>query len=139
MQRSIELAVITGILVVSIACNHNTLDQAYDQGGSGAGRVINANAGSVQINGSGRNLDVQSNVRISGELELDCDFVSQSNIPHMQGVSCFAGQIAIGGGCSGTEEHFLYLQGGPPSVFTCADKNQGPVSPHAWCCPIAPF
>ncbi|WP_407556718.1 tail fiber domain-containing protein [Winogradskyella sp. 4-2091] len=31
----------------------NTLDQAYDQGGPGAGRVINANAGDLEVN-SGR-------------------------------------------------------------------------------------
>src|SRR5690554_6262734 len=32
---------------------HNTLDQAYNEGGPGAGRVITANNGSVTINGSG--------------------------------------------------------------------------------------
>lgn len=32
-----------------------TLDEAYDQGGAGAGRIITADAGPVQINGSGSN------------------------------------------------------------------------------------
>lgn len=32
-----------------------TLDQAYDQGGAGLGRIITADAGPVQINGSGTN------------------------------------------------------------------------------------
>jgi hypothetical protein len=31
----------------------NTLDQAYDEGGAGAGRAINADAGAVEINGAG--------------------------------------------------------------------------------------
>ena len=29
----------------------NTLDEAYDQGGAGAGAIINADAGTVEING----------------------------------------------------------------------------------------
>jgi hypothetical protein len=33
----------------------NTLDEAYDQGGAGAGRIINATNGAVQINGSSGN------------------------------------------------------------------------------------
>jgi hypothetical protein len=32
--------------------NHNTLDAAYDEGGSGVGRTITADAGAVQINGA---------------------------------------------------------------------------------------
>jgi hypothetical protein len=41
----------------------NTLDQAYDQGGSGAGRTITADAGPVVINGPG-GLTVQDDVNI---------------------------------------------------------------------------
>ncbi len=33
--------------------NHNTLDMAYDEGGPGAGRIIAADAGTVEINGTG--------------------------------------------------------------------------------------
>lgn len=43
----------------------NTLDQAYDQGGSGAGRSITTDAGAVQINNSGANttaLEVNTSV-----------------------------------------------------------------------------
>jgi hypothetical protein len=43
----------------------STLDQAYDQGGPGAGRTITADAGSVRINNSGTNttgLEVNSSV-----------------------------------------------------------------------------
>lgn len=46
----------------------STLDQAYDQGGSGSGRTINADAGAVQINNSGANttgLEVNSSVNNS--------------------------------------------------------------------------
>jgi len=32
---------------------HNTLDMAYDEGGPGAGRIIAADAGAVEINGTG--------------------------------------------------------------------------------------
>lgn len=32
---------------------HNTLDMAYDEGGAGAGRIIAADAGTVEINGTG--------------------------------------------------------------------------------------
>ncbi len=41
----------------------NTLDQAYDQGGPGAGRMINADAGAVHINGPD-GLAVDGKVRI---------------------------------------------------------------------------
>lgn len=46
----------------------NTLDQAYDQGGAGAGRSITTDAGAVQINNSGNNtvgLEVNSAVNNS--------------------------------------------------------------------------
>ena len=46
----------------------STLDQAYDQGGSGAGRTITADAGAVQINNSGSNtigLEVNSSINNS--------------------------------------------------------------------------
>ena len=42
---------------------NNTLDQAYDQGGAGAGRIIVADAGNVEIQGAGY-LTVGSNVGI---------------------------------------------------------------------------
>lgn len=34
---------------------HNTLDRAYDEGGAGAGRIITADSGPVEINNSGTN------------------------------------------------------------------------------------
>lgn len=37
--------------------NDNTLDQAYDEGGAGAGRIITANNGTVEINGDGLDVD----------------------------------------------------------------------------------
>ena len=42
-------------LPTSISISSNTLDQAYDKGGPGAGRTITADAGSVYINASGGN------------------------------------------------------------------------------------
>lgn len=41
------------VLIVSGTISNNTLNQAYDQGGSGAGRTIIADAGAVQISGAG--------------------------------------------------------------------------------------
>jgi hypothetical protein len=38
---------------VNAAASGNTLNQAYDQGGAGAGRLITADSGAVQINASG--------------------------------------------------------------------------------------
>ncbi len=44
----------------------NTLDQAYDQGGSGVGRTIVADSGSVQINASGdQALDIDGYISLS--------------------------------------------------------------------------
>jgi hypothetical protein len=42
-------------VTLSASGSGNTLDQAYDQGGSGLGRSITADAGAVQINNSGTN------------------------------------------------------------------------------------
>lgn len=41
------------LFALNTGVSGNTLDQAYDQGGPGAGRIINADAGAVQINGTG--------------------------------------------------------------------------------------
>ncbi|MFM1874368.1 MAG: Cyanophage [Bacteroidota bacterium] len=49
--------------IPSVANTGNTLDEAYDEGGPGAGRVINATNGNVEITGSGF-LTVASNVGI---------------------------------------------------------------------------
>lgn len=38
--------------IVQSSTNHNTLDQAYDQGGAGIGRTITADAGAVLIQGT---------------------------------------------------------------------------------------
>lgn len=43
--------------------NDNTLDEAYDEGGAGAGRTITADSGVVQINGDGLQVD---NIRTDG-------------------------------------------------------------------------
>ena len=48
----------------------NTLQEAYDEGGPGAGRVILANSGAIQINGTGVVLDVNADVDISGKLTV---------------------------------------------------------------------
>ncbi len=46
---------ITGGNTVTLPGGGNTLDQAYDQGGAGAGRTINADAGEVEIIATGTN------------------------------------------------------------------------------------
>jgi len=50
----------------SLAVTHNTLDQAYDEGGPGAGRLITADAGSVIIDASG-----DEALEIDGYITLD--------------------------------------------------------------------
>lgn len=49
------LSISNGNSVSLPAGGGNTLNQAYNQGGAGAGRVITANAGEVQINAQGAN------------------------------------------------------------------------------------
>lgn len=49
--------------IPNVANTGNTLDEAYDEGGPGAGRIINATNGNVEIAGSGF-LTVASNVGI---------------------------------------------------------------------------
>ncbi len=68
----------------------NTLNQAYNQGGAGAGRVITSNAGAVEVNltgGGNTGLLVTSNVLNSFALD-----VSQSNT----GVAIRARSLAAG-------------------------------------------
>jgi hypothetical protein len=68
----------------------NTLDQAYDQGGAGAGRTINADAGAVNIAGTD-GLTVNGNVGIGT--------TSPSAKLHLQdGSVLFAGLPIIGSG-----------------------------------------
>lgn len=43
----------------------NTLDQAYDEGGAGAGRIITANSGPIEINSSG-----DMSIKIDGYISL---------------------------------------------------------------------
>lgn len=50
--------------------SHNTLDQAYDEGGAGAGRVITADAGAVEIAGPD-GLTVAADVDIAGDVDVD--------------------------------------------------------------------
>lgn len=62
-------------LVGAAAAGGNTLDQAYDEGGFGAGRTINTTAGPVEIVGSG-GLDVEGRIEAgienttSGEINV---------------------------------------------------------------------
>ena len=61
-------------VVLPSSTNHNTLDMAYDQGGAGAGRIITADAGAVQINNSGSNttgLQVNSSITNSKAIEAN--------------------------------------------------------------------
>ena len=53
----------TLIIAASGGSSGNTLDQAYDQGGAGAGRTVTADNGAVNIDGSG-GLTVNGNVGI---------------------------------------------------------------------------
>jgi hypothetical protein len=63
-----------GTIQTTATAGSNTLGQAYNQGGPGAGRTINANSGAVNITGSG-GLTVNGSVGIgttapSGSLEI---------------------------------------------------------------------
>ncbi|MBZ5639921.1 MAG: hypothetical protein LAO51_14335 [Acidobacteriia bacterium] len=55
----------------------NTLDQAYDQGGPGVGRTINADSGAVAINGAG-GLSVAGNVGIGTQVPATTLDVAQN-------------------------------------------------------------
>lgn len=60
-----DLTISSGNTITLPSGGANTLDQAYDQGGAGAGRTITADAGAVQIINSGSNttgLDVNTGV-----------------------------------------------------------------------------
>lgn len=59
------LSISGGNSVTLASASGNTLDQSYDQGGTGLGRTITTDAGAVQINNSGTNttgLEVNSGV-----------------------------------------------------------------------------
>jgi hypothetical protein len=49
--------------VPNVANTGNTLDEAYDEGGAGSGRTINADAGDVEIQGAG-DLTVAANIGV---------------------------------------------------------------------------
>ena len=48
----------------------NTLDQSYDQGGAGAGRIITADAGAVKIAGAG-GLEVDGTIQSGSSIVID--------------------------------------------------------------------
>jgi hypothetical protein len=56
----------------------NTLDQAYDQGGPGAGATITADAGAVTIDGTG-GLDVVDDVNVGGNASVGGSLVTAGN------------------------------------------------------------
>lgn len=80
----------------------NTLDQAYDQGGAGAGRTINATAGAVKIQGAAADamLDIQATGDISppfrvkgdGTLEMRMGFGSP-----LASIASETGQVKVTG------------------------------------------
>ncbi len=43
-----------------IAGNHNTLEQAYNEGGSGNGRIVNITNGNILLDGDGKGLQINS-------------------------------------------------------------------------------
>jgi len=51
--------------------DHNTLDMAYDEGGAGAGRIITADAGTVEINGTGGLLVDANTTTLSSAVEAN--------------------------------------------------------------------
>src|SRR5690606_15621229 len=50
-----NLSISGGNSVTLTSASGNTLDQSYDQGGAGAGRIINVDAGEVQMNTASAN------------------------------------------------------------------------------------
>ena len=77
----------------------STLDQAYDQGGAGAGRTINADAGAVHIQGAD-GLHVDSNVGI-GTIEPEYllevrNSVTEDDAPAVYGVHAVTDYYGIG-------------------------------------------
>jgi len=81
-------SVIYGNLIVCGSTNitgssGNTLDQAYDEGGSGAGRTINADSGAVQIIGPNfveTSLVVTGAIDVAGSLTVDNQGVAGASI-----------------------------------------------------------
>jgi hypothetical protein len=55
LQISGQSLTIVGGNTITLPAGANTLDQAYDQGGAGSGRIINADAGEVEIQNSTAN------------------------------------------------------------------------------------
>ena len=70
-----------GTLQTSAGGGGNTLDQAYDQGGPGAGRIITADSGSIRINGDGLLLDGPFN---SSSHSLNIYAITEGDAVHAQ-------------------------------------------------------
>jgi len=67
-------------LSTQVATAGNTLDEAYDEGGPGAGRTINADAGSVKILGTG-GLDVHGEVSLGEGGVTGAEMVMNAGVP----------------------------------------------------------
>ncbi len=117
----------------------NTLDMAYDEGGPGAGRIINADAGVVEINGSGglwvnasnpaQNSGIQVN-NSSGTLssEVEISYINSSsgnnNLQGIRSINDYAapatGVFDGSYGVFGTTRH---PTGGNINLNTTANSN----------------
>jgi hypothetical protein len=60
-----------------LVTDHNTLDEAYDEGGAGAGRVIVADAGAVHVQGGG-GLHVDGNLGVGTTAPTDDIVISKT-------------------------------------------------------------
>jgi len=73
----------------------STLDQAYDEGGPGAGRAITADSGAVDIDGDGLEVDnLDFNGNTISTLDVDGDLILS---PNGTGIINFAAIVDIGG------------------------------------------
>ena len=98
-------APVTGLLVFNtngtqwtpLKGGDNTLDMAYDEGGPGAGRIITADAGRVEINGTGGLLVNASTATISEAALINNTNGTQNTLTQLGYVGVNAGSTSVFG------------------------------------------
>jgi len=107
-MKSYDQAGLTWVVIGGVGVG-NTLDQAYDQGGAGAGRLINADSGAVQVHGAG-------GIESEGDIIPKDDNTQNLGSPTKRWNNIYSGDVVLKNDWIITEltddDGYLYYPGG---------------------------
>ena len=81
----------------SLSTKSNTLDEAYDEGGAGSGRIITADAGTVVINGTGGLLVDANTTTLSNAAQINNTDGTNSTETYIGKVGVLSNEVVVQG------------------------------------------